>query len=422
MLSLPRLSPRGLRRALASGAAVLLLSCAPSAFALPLSQAVRIAVEQDATIRAMQYNVSRESTRLEIAKDGKRPRISLGGSTNSTTGDAGLTLTISQVLFDWGHVKGLIEAATQERARVVAELKIAVEDLTLQISELYVDFEVLNRKIERTQEYVDFAHRIAQQSRARVDAGLSNSAEIARARLEIARADERMTQLTSDRAITLTQIEFLVGRRIDAPSDANNLAFAERFSNSSAAISAVVLAPQYVIAKAQVDIARAEITTARAATRPKISLQAEARQELTGGRGRSAAIGLSTGVDLSASGLRGRGVTVAEQSLAAAQSRLSAIERELQNNIRTYAQRLRLLRANEASQLEQLKQAREVLNAYEEQFVGGRRELIDLLTTGRDLYEAQIAEIDTFRDRKLTEYEAAHSVGMLGTVLIEKRK
>lgn len=421
-MSVQRLRSVTLRKTFAGATALTLLLAPTGLLAMSLPQAVRVATQQDATIRALQQDIARETTGIEVAKDGKRPQISIGGSTSSTTGDAGLTLTLSQVLFDWGAVKSRIEAATQERAKVVATLKMAVEELSYQISELYIGLEVADMKLAKTQEYSAFAQRIAAQSEARVAGGLSDSAEIARARLEIARANERLTQLTSDRTIQLTQLEFLVGEPVAAPQLAPNLSFAERFASSSAAIAAVVLAPDYIIARAEVDIAASGISAAKAASRPKIALQAEARQELTGGRGRSAAVGLTAGVDLTTSGMRGRGVTMANQALESAKSRLNAVERMLQNNIRTYAQELRLLRTNEQSQQEQLDRAQEVLTAYEEQFIGGKRELIDILTTGRDLYEAQIAAIETFNARKITEYEAARSVGMLGSVLIEAQK
>lgn len=421
-MSVQRLRSATLRMSIFGATALTLLLAPTGLLAMSLPQAVRVATQQDATIRALQQDIARETTGIEVAKDGKRPQISIGGSTSSTTGDAGLTLTLSQVLFDWGAVKSRIEAATQERAKVVATLKMAVEELSYQISELYIGLEVADMKLAKTQEYSAFAQRIAAQSEARVAGGLSDSAEIARARLEIARANERLTQLNSDRAIQLTQLEFLVGQPVPAPALAPNLSFAERFASSSAAIAAVVLAPDYIIARAEVDIAASGINAAKAASRPKIALQAEARQELTGGRGRSAAVGLTAGVDLTTSGMRGRGVTMANQALESAKSRLNAVERMLQNNIRTYAQELRLLRTNEQSQQEQLDRAEEVLVAYEEQFIGGKRELIDILTTGRDLYEAQIAAIETFNARKITEYEAARSVGMLGSVLIEAQK
>lgn len=414
---------RLLRRTLAA-AVVASLACG----ALPLAsqaqslrEAVRIGTERDPTIEALQRAIARETTNIEIAKDGRRPQFRVAGASSTTDEDPALTVTISQVLFDWGLVKSQIAAASLSRIKVVAELKMAVEDLTLQISELYLELEVLDRKIERTKDYAGFAARIEERSRARVAAGLSDSAEIARARLEIARADERMSQLQGDRQITQSQLEFILDKALSKPGAPPALAFTDRFASSANVISAIVIAPAYVGAKADVDIAAQGIKAARASTKPKIALQAQGRQDLTGGRGRSGAIGITAGVDLNSSGFSGRAVLAAEQDFAAAESRLKAVERDLQNAVRVYVEQIRILRGNEVSQIEQLKQAREVLDAYEQQFIAGRRELLDVLTTARDHYDAEIAGIETYQERKYTEYAAAHSLGMLGSLLFEAR-
>ena len=400
-----------------------LLACAA---ALPLSaqslkDAVRLGTERDPTVEALQRAVGRETTNIEIARDGKRPQLSVSGASSTTDEDPALTVTITQVLVDWGLVKSKIAAASHARVKVVAQLKMAVEDLTLEISELYLELETLGMKIIKTSDYIEFAERIESHSRARVSAGLSDSAEIARARLEIARAEERMTQLQADQSITSSQLEFLIGQSLTSPGKPPNLAFTDRFASSSSVISAIVIAPSYVEAKADLDIATEGIKAARASNKPKIMLQAQGRQDLTGGRGRSGAIGITAGVDLNATGFSGRAVLAAEQDRAAAESRLKAVERDLQNSVRVYVEQIQVLRANEASQQKQLDQAREVLEAYEQQFVAGRRELIDLLTTGRDHYEAEIDEIETYKERKHTEYAAAHSVGMLGSLLFGSR-
>jgi adhesin transport system outer membrane protein len=409
---------------LRAGLLVLALFCltAVTGSAQSLKDAVRTGTERDPTIEALQRAVARETTNIEIAKDGKRPQISVSGASDTADNEPALTVTVTQVLFDWGFVKSQIAAASFERVKVVAQLKMAVEDLTLQISELYLELEILDLKIAKTQDYVNFARRIEELSRSRVAAGLSDSAEIARARLEIARADERMSQLVADRMITLSQLEFILGQPLAAPRKPPTLEFTERFSSSANVIAAIVIAPAYVEAKADVDIAAAGIKAAKASTKPKIALQAQGRQDLTGGRGRSGAIGITAGVDLSSSGFSGRGVTAAEQDFAAAESRLKAVERDLQNSVRIYVEQIRVLLANEVSQQRQLEQAQEVLKAYEQQFIAGKRELIDLLTTGRDHYDAEIDEIETYKERKYTEYAAAHSVGMLGSLLFESRE
>lgn len=410
-------------RRFAAGGLCLLLTVAPFApvFGQSLKEAVRIGTERDPTVEALQRAVARETTNIEMAKDGKRPQVSISGATSSTDDDPALTLTVSQVLFDWGFVKSQIAAASFGRVKVVAQLKMAVEDLSLEISELYLELETLDHKIAKTQDYIDFASRIEGFSRSRMAAGFSDSAEIARARLEIARAEERMTQLEADRMITLSQLEFLLGRAATSPGIPPDLAFTDQFTSSANVIAAIVIAPAYVEAKADLDIAVEGIKAAKASNKPKITLQAQGRQDLTGGRGRSGAIGITAGVDLNSSSFSGRAVVAAEQDKAAAESRLKAVERDLQNTVRVYVEQIRVLQSNELSQQRQLEQAREVLAAYEQQFVAGKRELIDLLTTGRDHYEAEIDKIETYKERKYTEYLAAHSVGMLGSLLFGAR-
>ena len=45
-------------------------------------------------------------------------------------------------------------------------------------------------------------------------------------------------------------------------------------------------------------------------------------------------------------------------------------------------------------------------------------ELVDLLSTGRDHYDAQISAIDTYNTLKQTEYQAAQSIGVLGSLVV----
>lgn len=249
-------------------------------------------------------------------------------------------------------------------------------------------------------------------------AGIASSAEVARARLEISRAEEEMFQLQSDRENALAELEFALGRSVGPTPAPERLGFMEQFSSSSNVIEAVTNSPQYIRASADLEIARAGVDVARAERKPTIRLEARGRQDLTGGRGKSGSIGITAGVNLTSSGFRGRAVIAAEQGVQAAEARLRAVERDLQNDARFYRQNLRALAASQKSLGAQVGEARKVLESYEEQFLAGQRELVDLLTTGRDLYEAEIEEIDV-TDRYLrTEYEAAHSVGMLGAMLL----
>ncbi|PHQ69578.1 MAG: hypothetical protein COB97_07155, partial [Paracoccus sp.] len=134
------------------------------------------------------------------------------------------------------------------------------------------------------------------------------------------------------------------------------------------------------------------------------------------------AVGLSAGVDLNSGAFQGRQIQAARLDAAAARSNMDAIGRNLANAARTAMERIRVLRASETSQRNQLVQADAVLATYEEQFIAGQRELIDLLTTARDLYDAQMDAIDTYDDRRRAEYQAARDLGVLGTLILSRSR
>ena len=410
------------RKIVCLGSALFIGLLATTSVAQTLPQAVMIGSKRDPSIAALRQQVARETSNVEISKDARRPQLSVAGDTGLDGDNLGVNVTVSQLLADWGLSKSRIAEAEAVRVKVVADLKSEVETFTLRMSELYFEIDAARQRIARTREYVAFARRLEGYSRARVQAGLANASEVARARLEIARAEEQLYQHEIDREIARAELEFLLGRPAGQVAPPPRLSFLSRLSSSRNVIAAVVGAPDYISATADVAIAEAGVKAARAARKPTIRLQAELRQDLTGGRGRSSSVGITAGVDLNSSSFRGREVTAAEQSLRAAQQLRTAVERDLQNEMRNYRQRLQALAQTRQSLGAQVGDARVVLEAYEGQFRAGQRDLIDLLTTGRDLYETQMEQIDVEDELNRKEYEAAEALGLLGSLLFIKRE
>ncbi|UOA16647.1 Outer membrane efflux protein BepC (plasmid) [Sulfitobacter dubius] len=398
--------------------ALVLTLATPVAAQISLRTAVLQATERDGEVSALRQKVASRSIDIQAARDEYYPSISVSGDTSTTDSDGpGITLTVSQVLFDWGLIRSKINAASHVRVQAVSDLKMAVEGLTLQVAEYFIDVEVMDRKIERTREYTAFAQRIAGQAEARAQAGIGDNGEVARARLEIARAEDQLSQLVANRSIALSQIDFLVGRQVGSIVAPPDLGYARRYAEAAKIRSAVRIAPDYVAARAGADEAAAGVETAKASRMPTIKLQAQGRAALNGGKS-SAALGLSTGVDLSSSGLGRRQIQSAELNLQAAKSTLVFTERELTNTATSALQQINILRRTETARSQQLLEAQRVLDNYEQQFIGGQREILDLLTTGRDLYDSEIEKIDTYDERKRTEYQAAHDLGVLGTLIL----
>lgn len=402
----------------AAATALILTLAAPVAAQVSLRTAVLQATERDGEVAALRQKVASRSIDIQAARDAYYPSISVSGDTSTTDSDGpGITVTVSQVLFDWGLIRSKINAASHVRVQAVSDLKMAVEGLTLQVAQYFIDVEVIDRKIERTRDYTAFAQRIAGQAQARARAGIGDNGEVARAQLEIARAEDQLSQLVANRRIALSQIDFLVGRQVGSIVAPPDLGYGRRYAEAAKIRSAVRIAPDYVAARAGADEAAAGVETARASRLPTIKLQAQGRAALNGGKS-SAAVGLSTGVELSSSGLGRRKIQSAELNLQAAKSTLVFTERQLTNTATSALQQISILRRTEKARAQQLLESQRVLDTYEQQFIGGQRELLDLLTTGRDLYDSEIEKIDTYEERKRTEYQAAHDLGVLGTLII----
>lgn len=412
------LDPRGFARAFCIGIFATFALAAPVLAQMSLAEAARLATALDPNVTAMRQQVASSSLGIQAAQDEYYPSLSVSADSGSTSADgAGISLTVSQVLYDWGLIRSKIKAATQARVQAVADLKIAVEDLTLLVSETFLDVEIAERKLQLTREYLAYADRLAKQAEDRARAGVGDNGEVARARLEIARARDQLNNLLSDRELRLSQVAFLTGRNVSGVIAPPSLNYSARYDSASEIQAAIRIAPDYIAGRARTTEAEANVERSKAARLPTIKLQAQGRADLNGGRTRSS-IGLSAGVDLNTSGFGGRAIQMAEADLAAAKSSLLAIERQMTNTAMTSLKQIASLRATEGSRVVQLEQAERVLANYEDQFVAGQRELIDVLTTGRDLYDAKIDQVETYDERKRTEYQAARDLGVLGSLIL----
>lgn len=387
-----------------------------------LVDAILLASESDPGLNALRQNVARSSVEIEVVKDGRLPQISLSAETATTSVDGpAITLNVSQLLYDWGKIKASIESASQDRVAAVAAMKTGVERLNLDVANFYVDVELLDQKIARSMEYLAFAQRIATSAEDRALAGSGDNGEYSRTRLEVIRTEEQINQLTAERDLALQQLAFLTGRDVKKISVAPMLGFAKRYREPKELQAAVRFSPEYIKAQAEVAKSDAEIDVARASRKPSIKLQAQVRSDIDR-RNTKSSVGISTGVELGMSAMRGRQLEVARLDAEASKANLAGISRNITNSAQSAIQQLRTLEASQLAQSRQLADADQVLQNYEQQFVAGQRQLVDLLTTGRDQYDAQIDSIETYGDLKRLDYEAAYDLGVLGTLIVENSK
>ncbi|SDV46211.1 TolC family protein [Chitinasiproducens palmae] len=397
--------------------------------AMPLEDAVRLAALRDPMIAALRQDVAQQETNIEIIKDGERPRISVNVGRATALGhdetlalqqNIGSEVVVSQMLFDWGKVSSQIEGASYDRVQIVSDLKKQIEAVIFNISGLYLDAESAKARLAATDEYRTNAIKLGEMTKDRAQGGLGDLSETSRAELERSRAEERLQTFESDREVALSQLNLLVGEPDVATQAVPNLDYAPRVDSTAAIDASIKDAPDYLKASAAVESARTGIDVAKASTKPTLRAEAAGHPGFSGGGPTSGSVGLVLGVDLGVSDLFGRQAQAAEQKYEGSQKRLEGVARDLKNQTQSYARQLRTLAASEALLKQQVDQARRVVSTYEEQFTAGLRSMTDLFTSIQELYSTQLNWIAAADQLRRTEYKAAQTLGLQGTLLQEK--
>ena len=146
----PTQRPR-IRFAPLAAALLTVIMAMPAAAQMSLQTAVLRATERDGNVAALRQTVASRSIDIQAARDEYYPSISLSGDSSTTDSNgAGITLTVSQVLYDWGLIRSKINAASHVRVQAVSDLKMEVEGLSLLVAEFFIDIEIIDLKIART--------------------------------------------------------------------------------------------------------------------------------------------------------------------------------------------------------------------------------------------------------------------------------
>ena len=387
---------------------------------------MRRAVMQDPVIAAMQQDVAQQGTKIDIIKDGKRPRLSVNVGRATPLGtdrtlalqqNIGSEVVVSQVLFDWGKVAAQIEGANEDRVQLIADLKKQVETVIFTISGLYLDAETAKAKLTAAAEYRQNALKLGDMTQRRTQGGLGDVSETSRAFLELSRADERLQSFASDQDIALAQLNLLVGTQNIATQTVPRLDYAPYIDSPMAIYRAIEAAPDYLKANAAMNSAYAEIDVAKAATKPTLRAEAIGHPGFSGGGATSASLGLVLGVDLGMSDLFGRQTQAARQKYEGSRKRLEGVVRDLKNQTQSYNRQRQALATSAASLKQQVDQARTVVTTYQEQFSAGVRGMTDLFTSVQELYSTQLNWIAAADQLRRTEYKAAETLGLQGTLL-----
>ena len=384
---------------------------------LKITDAIRMAAAAEPLVLIEKKNIESRELELQTLREEVYPDLGLSFDSNGVDGGSGsIVLTVTQVLFDWGLLQSEIEAATQEKVIATTFLKTELENVALDIGTLFIQSQYTSDRIKETELFIEKIAQINTQVMQRAQTGVGDNAEVARAMLELSRAQDLLERLRRDQEILLTQIAFRIGQDVSKISNPPSLNLTQRYRTRAEIEATVLQSPDIVQARAVRASSEANLKRVKAARLPTIQLRAQARRDVGIGRTRSS-IGISTDLNLNAGNFGRRAIDLAEAELAASELSVQSIKKKQIFQFETSLKEINAVAQELLAKDAQMKTAEQVIENYEKQFQIGQRELIDLLNTQRDLYDAKIDSISLREEAKQTEYEITASIGALGSLV-----
>ena len=419
------------------------LGIAGGAQAASLSETVQQAITTNPDILRSASNRRAIGKELEQANGLYWPQVDLRAaigpewSNNSTTraragrlggDDAGrwLRRTESSLILQQKIFDGFASESEQERqaSRVDSAAARVVERsefLALDVVQSYLDVLRGTDIAEQALQNVETHRRIEQEVRQRVDAGERGVGDLQQASARVANA--RATLVETQRDLEEAEIFYrrLVGQEPDDLMRPKISAGTIPTSSAAALEVAINSNPTLLLAASDVDVARAELSAANADLWPTLDLElaASRNHNIDGTDGINADF---TGmVVLNYNIFRG-GIDRAKKAefhdrLAEARERMLHLRRLAEEEVRQSWSTMTRARARADTLADEVVANSQVVSTYQQEFGIGQRDLLDLLDSENELFNARVRQLTADFSADFASYRLLASMGQLMKVL-----
>lgn len=393
---------------------------------LDMSQAVKRAVEWNPMVTGVTERVNQQEEEVGFAKSAYYPQIKSGVKSSYRDSDRrseeALTISGSQLIYDFGKVSSNVEAAEYAVEKYQADTLRVVDQLARETAFAVIEVQRYQGLVKIAAEQVTGVTGLLELSEKRASMGASTRADEmqAQSRRDAALATElqMIAQLDTWKRI----LQNLVGSTTPPTVLAGTPAALEEAC--FVGMESLSHVPEIMVAEAQRAEAMAHIKASNAEYYPTVSLEAGAEhyfkerdRDLVNNRRRDRndyTIGLSFNVDLYQGGATTARKRSAEYALRAADAArdeaLLSISRGLQEattQAATYGQRLSILDNRVSSIIE-------TQNVYRQQYISlGTRSLLDLLNTEQEIHQARMERSNTQQDYRRLQIDCLYNTANL---------
>jgi outer membrane protein len=358
-------------------------------------EASEAGVDQARAARLPQITLSSEVGNDRSVRDGRDP-TSAGGIDEARDLQITPTLDASLLLFDAGSSRAGVDAARQRVQAGDIAADAAADEIGLRAAQTLIDLATLRAQIDLAEQNLNEVRRLRAMIQERADIGRDSPSDVFRMSSRVEAARNTLEQRIS--AFNAARANYAEVFRSDPIVLGLPSAYIPIPESARAAIErAIARNPQLLQANALAAAARREVDAREAALWPQVSLGATLTGYDVTREGEDyydSFIGFRVNAPLFDGGSRRAQVEQQQRQAGLEQARVDELRAGVVQSVsQAYSSRASL-RPQLIALEDQVAANESTLEAYEEQFLAGRRPLNDLVTAQRELYTARAELLD----------------------------
>jgi outer membrane protein, adhesin transport system len=392
---------------------------------LGLQQAVRLAVDWHPSITEAIGTLYQQAEGINVAEAGYYPQISggiKGGYSSGYGNDAGsqsVSISLKQMLYDFGKVDNAVEAAKAKAARSQASILLTIDQVGRDTAFAYIEVQRYQHLLEIAREQIHGVGEIVELAKQRSDMGASTRSDVVQAQSRVDGAIATLQEYKSQYARWEMTLANLLGRQTTPQV---NDYFDPSLNQSCNAPVITDALPAVLQAVAQRTQAQAELAQAKAEAYPTLSLEPSLNQYLDNNYDSQnpaidrtqAAIFLNLEVPIYQGGAISARSRAAGYALSAADSAEDAAKLQARQGLtESQAQTNGLTRRLNSLEFRQ-KSISEARELYGKQYLElGTRPLLDLLNAEQEIHQSRFDLANTQADLRRLQIDCLYNSGGL---------
>jgi adhesin transport system outer membrane protein len=392
---------------------------------LGLQQAVRLAVDWHPSIAEAIGTLYQQAEGINVAESGYYPQISGGvkggysSGYGSNAGSQSVSISLKQMLYDFGKVDNAVQAARAKAARSQASILLAIDQVGRDTAFAYIEVQRYQHLVEIAREQIHGVGEIVELARQRSDMGASTRSDVVQAQSRVDGAMATLQEYKSQYARWEMTLANLLGRQTTPQV---NDGFDPSLNQSCNAPVITDALPAVLQAVAQRTQAEAELAQAKAEAYPTLSLEPSLNQYLDNNYDNQnpavdrtqAAIFLNLEVPIYQGGAISARSRAAGYALSAADSAEDAAKLQARQGLtESQAQTSGLSRRLNSLEFRQ-NSITEARVLYGKQYLElGTRPLLDLLNAEQEIHQSRFDLANTQADLRRLQIDCLYNSGGL---------